>query len=185
MIGHDTYPRQLFWNHGGRDNERDHGRYAYCNNFNCLSLTLAAGVGPGARRAIRRPSTRSSPVTKLRSTNWAPGTFGAPKGSKGLMPILQEQVRKAGHAIDDWADCHQSIIFPRQMGSYARPRPIRRVPHQASSHGVQADIGDRRQKMQLVHGNRSKPALKEVPRPAPSGIDETGVPPMRFSDRQP
>jgi hypothetical protein len=24
---------------------------------------LAAGVGPGARRAIRRPSTRSSPVT--------------------------------------------------------------------------------------------------------------------------
>jgi hypothetical protein len=39
--------------------------------------------------------------------------------------------------------------------------------------------------MQLVHGNGSKPALKEVPGPPPSGIDEIGVAPMRFSDRQP
>jgi len=46
-----------------RDNERDHGPCAYYNNFSCLALTLAAGVGPRARRAIRRPSTRSSPVT--------------------------------------------------------------------------------------------------------------------------
>jgi hypothetical protein len=38
--------------------------------------------------------------------------------------------------------------------------------------------------MQLVHGNGSKPALKEVPGPSPSGIDEIGVAPMRFSDRQ-
>jgi hypothetical protein len=38
--------------------------------------------------------------------------------------------------------------------------------------------------MELVHGNRSKAALKEVPRSPPSGIDEIGVAPMRFSDRQ-
>jgi len=39
--------------------------------------------------------------------------------------------------------------------------------------------------MQLVHRNRSKPALEQMPRPAPSGIDEIGVAPMRLSDRQP
>ena len=50
-------------NPGRRDHERDHGPYGYCNNFSCLALTSAAGVGPGARRAIRRRSTRSSPVT--------------------------------------------------------------------------------------------------------------------------
>jgi hypothetical protein len=48
---------------GRRDKERDHGPCAYCNSFSCLALALAAGAGPGARRAIRRPSTRSSPVT--------------------------------------------------------------------------------------------------------------------------
>jgi hypothetical protein len=50
-------------NSGRRDSERDHRLYAYCNKFSCLALTPAAGVGPGARRAIRRPSTRSSPIT--------------------------------------------------------------------------------------------------------------------------
>jgi hypothetical protein len=62
--GHDTYPVCfLIRNPVGRDNEKDQGRHGYCNNFSCLALTLAAGVGPGARRAIRRPSTRSSPAT--------------------------------------------------------------------------------------------------------------------------
>ena len=120
-------------------------------------------------------------MTKLRGTNRTPGTFGAPKGSKGLISVFQEQVRKAGHAIEHGTDCHQAIIFPRHMGSYARPRPIRRIPRQAGSHRIQADVGDRRQQMQLVHCDRSKPALKEVPCPSPSGIDEIGVAPMRFS----
>src|ERR1700743_873819 len=39
--------------------------------------------------------------------------------------------------------------------------------------------------MELVHHNRSKPALKQVPSPSPSSIDEIGVTPMRFSHRQP
>ena len=61
---HDTYPRLLFIRNPGREGrERNHGPCAYCNNFSCLALTLAAGAGPEARRAIRRPSTRSSPVT--------------------------------------------------------------------------------------------------------------------------
>jgi hypothetical protein len=30
-----------------RDNERDGGPYAYCNNFNCLELTLAARLEAG------------------------------------------------------------------------------------------------------------------------------------------
>jgi predicted DNA-binding antitoxin AbrB/MazE fold protein len=36
---------------------------AYSNSLICLASSLAAGAGPGARRAILRPSTRSSPVT--------------------------------------------------------------------------------------------------------------------------
>jgi hypothetical protein len=40
-----------------------HGHDTYCSNFSCLALTLAAGRGPGARRAMGRPSKRSSPVT--------------------------------------------------------------------------------------------------------------------------
>jgi hypothetical protein len=55
-----TYPRLLF-HLQSRHNWRDHGPYAYCNNFSYLALALAAGVGPGARGAIRHPSTRSSP----------------------------------------------------------------------------------------------------------------------------
>ena len=30
---------------GRRDRERDHGPCAYCNEFSCLALTLAAGAG--------------------------------------------------------------------------------------------------------------------------------------------
>jgi hypothetical protein len=32
--------------------------HAYCSRFSCLALTLAAGAGPGARRAIRRPDRK-------------------------------------------------------------------------------------------------------------------------------
>ena len=64
------------------------------------------------------------PGDKLRSTNRTPGTFGAPKRSKGLISILQEQVREAGHAIEHWTDGHQPIILPGQMGSHARPHRI-------------------------------------------------------------
>jgi hypothetical protein len=36
----------------------------YCSNFSCTSVTLAAGLRPGARRAMGLPSNRSRPVTK-------------------------------------------------------------------------------------------------------------------------
>jgi hypothetical protein len=29
-----------------------------------------------------------------------------PKCSEGLISIIQEQIRKAGHAIEHWTDCH-------------------------------------------------------------------------------
>ena len=71
------------------------------------------------------------------------------------------------------------------MGSYARPRPIRRILGQTGSHRIQADVRNCCQQMQVVHGDRSKPALKEVTGPPPSRVNEIGVAPMRFSDGQP
>jgi hypothetical protein len=109
------------------------------------------------------------PGDKLHSTNRTPCTFGAPKGSKGLISVLQEQVRKAGHAIEHGTDCHQTIIFPRHMGSYARPRPIRRIPGQAGSHRIQADVGDRRQ--QSGKGEKGGSALG-----LPIGLQIAGAP---------
>jgi hypothetical protein len=38
--------------------------------------------------------------------------------------------------------------------------------------------------MLLVHGDRSKPALKKVASPAPACVGEVGLAPMRFSDGQ-
>ena len=115
---------------GRGDKEKDHGPCVYCRSFSCLALTLAAGAGPGPRRAIRRPYP-FKPDDKLRGTNRTPGTFCAPKGSKGLISILQKQVRKGGHAVEHWTDCRQAIIFPRQVGSYARPTP--NLPHSRPS----------------------------------------------------
>jgi hypothetical protein len=172
MIGHDDVIPVCFSSEilGGRDKERNHGPCAYCNDFSCLALTLAAGAGPGGRRLIRRPSTRSSPVTNSAVPTGRPVLSAHRRAAKASLSILQEQVRKAGDAIEHRTDCHQAIIFPRQMGSYARPRPISRFPGQARSHGIQVDVGDRRQHMQFVHSHRSKPALKEVARPAPRAL---------------
>jgi hypothetical protein len=36
----------------------------YCSNFSCTPVTLAAGLHPGARRAMGLPSNRSRSVTK-------------------------------------------------------------------------------------------------------------------------
>lgn len=80
---------------------------------------------------------------------------------------------------------HQAIIFPSQMGSYAGPCPIRRIPGQTGSHWIQADVRNCGQQMQVVHGDRSKPALKKVTGPPPSGVNEIGIAPMGFSDGQP
>ncbi len=81
-------------------------------------------------------------------------------------------------------DGYQPIILSRQMRSYARPRPIHRLPHQAGSRWIQANIGDRGKQMDLVHNNRSKPALTEMFRPSRPGIDEIRVAPVYFSHCQ-
>jgi hypothetical protein len=50
---------------------KDKATYAYCSNFNCLALTSAVAWG---RRAMFRPSTRSSPVTNSAAPTGRPVT---------------------------------------------------------------------------------------------------------------
>jgi hypothetical protein len=75
-----------------------------------------------------KPRNKGKPPGKPRDRGL--GTFGAPKRSKCLISIPWEQVREAGHAIEYRTDGHQPIILPGQMGSYARPGPIRRIPRE-------------------------------------------------------
>jgi hypothetical protein len=70
---------------GRRDRERDHGPCAYCNNFTCLALTLAAGAGiwrPRSSCESSGPRNATCPHRSPRQTQhplqaapllWAPG----------------------------------------------------------------------------------------------------------------
>ncbi len=70
------------------------------------------------------------------------------------------------------------------MGAHAGPCPIRSTLDQTRSYGIQADVRNCRQQMPVVHGDRSKPALKQMTSPAPPRINEIGIAPMRFPDGQ-
>jgi len=112
MIGHDTYPRQFFKTLSGEITREITDRGAYCNNFNCFSLTLAGGVGPGARRAIRRPSMRSSPGTNSAVPTGRPVLSARRRAAKASSLSSRSQVREARRAIEHWTDGHQPIILP-------------------------------------------------------------------------
>jgi hypothetical protein len=88
---------------------------------------LAAGVGPWGTPCNPPSEYAFKPGDKLRSTNRTPGALGAPKGSKGLISVLQEEVRNARHAIEHWTNRHQPIIFPRQLGSCSLSPPMLKV----------------------------------------------------------
>lgn len=60
-----------------------------------IAITLAAARV--LEHAVNQPSEYAF---RLRRTNRTPGTLGAAKGSIGLISILQEQVRKAGHVLE-------------------------------------------------------------------------------------
>lgn len=122
---------------------------------------------------------------KLSSANQPAGAFGPSQCNESLVSILQKQVRKASHATQHRTDCHETIIFAGQMGAYARPRPIRGMPDQPGTYGIQADVRDSCQQMRLIHRDRSEPALKKVTRPAAPRVDVIGITSMRFSDRSP
>jgi hypothetical protein len=101
---------------GRRDKERDHGPCAYCNSFSCLALTLA-GAGPGATPCNPPSEYAFKPGDKLGSANRAARIFGAPKGSKGLISILQSN----GYAeflvrTSEQSEAHFGKMPPLQEG---------------------------------------------------------------------
>jgi hypothetical protein len=100
---------------------------------------------------------------------WLDGCWRGSWGTPGNSP--SEHAFKPGDKLrsTNRTDCHQTIIFPRHMGSYARPHPIRRIPGQAGSHRIQADVGDRRQ--QSGKGEKGGSALG-----LPIGLQIAGAP---------
>ena len=46
---------------------------------------------------------------------------------------------------------------------------------------IQANVANRSFQMRVIHDDRGEPALKQVASPAAPGVDEIGIPSMRFS----
>jgi hypothetical protein len=72
----------------------------------------------------------------------------------------------------------QPVVAARQMGSRPAPRPLFGVPCQFGSYAIQHDITHGRQEAQLLHDERSEPAL-----PPFAKIDPSCIAAMSLADR--
>ena len=147
--------------------------------YNIFGRSSALGLRPGARRAMGRPRHRSRSATNSSQWRAAVRAFALPERGELLLVarIGPDQLRKIAHTVEYRANENERVVFRAKVGAHARPCPILRFRNKPGTHGIEAYITHRRDQMGLVHGYGPKPALKQMPGPAPARIDEVGITP--------
>ena len=129
------------------------------------------GGGPGLRRARGRPSRASRPAIQAGAPSGRP--IVAARSSRAVLAWSAGAARRPAKSGTRAQRGHhgQFVVAAGQMRRNARPGPVFGPRDQACGDRIECDIPRRRQQMRLVHDNRAKAPLEQMPGPAEPRVD--------------
>jgi hypothetical protein len=103
------------------------------SNSSCSAAgTSAAGLRPGARRAILRPSSFSRPETNSGAERTS-GGFGRARFAEVVFSVRLQQLFQVRNPIQDRAHRDERVVYPGKVGLDAGPLPVFRPRDQSGA----------------------------------------------------